>query len=101
MGRGQLGESGEIPARLHGARDPQQTGQGGGTCTTLESWAVAEALASLRPDHREVLVETYFLGCSAAEAAATLGIPAGVVKSRTFFALKALKVALEERGLAP
>jgi RNA polymerase sigma-70 factor (ECF subfamily) len=68
---------------------------------TLESWAVAEALASLRPDHRSVLVETYYRGCSVAEAAATLGIPPGTVKSRTYYALKALKLALQERGLAP
>jgi RNA polymerase sigma-70 factor, ECF subfamily len=68
---------------------------------TLESWAVAEALASLRPDHRKVLVETYYRGRSVAEAAAALGIPAGTVKSRTFYALKALKLALQERGLAP
>ena len=68
---------------------------------TLESWAVAEALASLRPDHRTVIVETYYRGCSVAEAAATLGIPPGTVKSRTYYALKALKLALQERGLAP
>src|ERR1017187_8183622 len=67
---------------------------------TLESWAVADALASLRPDHRRVIVETYYRGCSVAEAAATLGIPPGTVKSRTFYALKALKLALQERGLA-
>ena len=67
----------------------------------LESWAVADALAALRPDHRRVIIETYYRGCSVAEAAATLGIPSGTVKSRTFYALKALKLALEERGLAP
>ena len=67
----------------------------------LESWAVADALAALRPDHRRVLFETYYKGSSVAEAAAELGIPAGTVKSRTFYALKALKLALEERGLAP
>jgi len=68
---------------------------------TLESWAVAEALAALRPDHRKVIVETYYRGCTVAEAAAALGIPAGTVKSRTYYALKALKLALQERGLAP
>ena len=67
----------------------------------LESWAVADALRALRPEHRQVLVETYYLGRSVAEAAASLGIPGGTVKSRTFYALKALKLALEERGLAP
>lgn len=67
----------------------------------LESWAVADALRSLRPDHRAVLLETYYRGHSVAEAAAALGVPSGTVKSRTFYALKALKLALEERGLAP
>jgi RNA polymerase sigma-70 factor (ECF subfamily) len=67
----------------------------------LESWAVADAFAALRPDHRRVLFETYYKGSSVAEAATELGIPAGTVKSRTFYALKALKLALEERGLTP
>jgi RNA polymerase sigma-70 factor (ECF subfamily) len=67
----------------------------------LESWAVADALSALRPEHRRVLLETYYLGRSVAEAAAVLGIPAGTVKSRAFYALRALKLALEERGLAP
>lgn len=67
----------------------------------LESWAVADALATLRPEHRHALLETYYRGKSVAEAAGTLGIPAGTVKSRTFYALRALRLALEERGLAP
>jgi RNA polymerase sigma-70 factor, ECF subfamily len=67
----------------------------------LESWAVADALKALRPEHRSVLLETYYRGKSVAEAATVLGIPAGTVKSRTFYALRALKLALEERGLAP
>lgn len=67
----------------------------------LESWGVADALRALRPEHRQVLVQTYYLGRSVAEAAAELGIPGGTVKSRTFYALRALKLALEERGLAP
>ena len=70
------------------------------TDRTLESWVVADALASLRPDHRQVIIETYYRGCTVTQAAATLGIPAGTVKSRTFYALKALKLALQEREFA-
>lgn len=65
----------------------------------LDSWLVADAMSSLTPEHRAVLVETYYRGRSVAEAAAALGIPAGTVKSRTFYALRALKLALEERGV--
>ena len=46
-------------------------------------------------------METYYRGRSVAEAAAILGIPAGTVKSRTFCALRALRLALEDRGLVP
>ncbi|WP_433332666.1 sigma-70 family RNA polymerase sigma factor [Spirillospora sp. CA-294931] len=67
----------------------------------LESWTVAEALADLSPSHRAVLVETFYRGRSVAEASKALGVPPGTVKSRTFYALRALKLALEERGLAP
>ncbi len=67
----------------------------------LESWEVADAISELRPEHRRVLLETYYYGRSVAEAAAVLGIPAGTVKSRTFYALRALRLALEERGIAP
>jgi RNA polymerase sigma-70 factor (ECF subfamily) len=67
----------------------------------LESWTVAEALADLSPQHRAVLIETYYRGHSVAEAATALGVPPGTVKSRTYYALRALKLALEERGLAP
>jgi RNA polymerase sigma-70 factor (ECF subfamily) len=68
---------------------------------TLETWLVAEALMSLTPAHREVLVETYYRGRSVAEAASVLRIPPGTVKSRTFYALRSLRVALEERGVQP
>jgi RNA polymerase sigma-70 factor, ECF subfamily len=66
-----------------------------------ESRAVADAIRSLGPEHRGVLLETYYHGWSVAEAAAVLGIPARTVKSRAFCALRALKLALVERGLAP
>ena len=65
----------------------------------LDTWLVADALATLSPDHRAVLVETYYRGRSVAEAATVLGVPPGTVKSRTFYALRALRLALEERGV--
>jgi RNA polymerase sigma-70 factor (ECF subfamily) len=67
----------------------------------LESWSVVEALAELSPPHRAVILETYYRGRSVAETAKVLGIPPGTVKSRTYYALRALRLALEERGLAP
>jgi RNA polymerase sigma-70 factor (ECF subfamily) len=46
-----------------------------------------------------VIVQTYYLGQSVSDAATELGIPPGTVKSRTFYALRALKLALAERGV--
>jgi RNA polymerase sigma-70 factor (ECF subfamily) len=65
----------------------------------LEAWLVTDAVASLSEAHRSVLIETYYRGRTVDEAAATLGIPAGTVKSRTFYALKALRLAFQERGV--
>lgn len=65
----------------------------------LQAWQIADAVATLSHEHRAVLIETYYRGRSVAEAAAALGIPAGTVKSRTFYALRALRLALEERGV--
>jgi RNA polymerase sigma-70 factor (ECF subfamily) len=67
--------------------------------TAIQSWLLADALRQLSPAHREVIVETYYRGSSVAEAADRLGVPAGTVKSRTYYALRALKLALEERGV--
>ncbi|MFE0421981.1 sigma-70 family RNA polymerase sigma factor [Streptomyces sp. NPDC058953] len=57
----------------------------------VDSMVVMEALDRLSPDHREVLVEIYFQGRTVTEAAKVLGIPAGTVKSRSHYALKALR----------
>lgn len=67
----------------------------------LRMMTVADALGDLSPAHREVVVETYFKGLTATEAAAELGIPAGTVRSRLYYALRALRLALEERGVTP
>lgn len=65
----------------------------------LQTWQVAEALRALSADHRNVVVELYYRRRTVAEAATVLGIPPGTVKSRCFYALRALRDALEERGV--
>lgn len=65
----------------------------------LLSWIVTDAVTRLSAEHREVLLETYYRGRSVAEAARALGVPEGTVKSRTHYALRALRLALEEIGV--
>ena len=65
----------------------------------MQAWQVAAALARLTPEHREVLVSAHWLGRSVTESAVALGVPAGTVKSRTYYAVRALKLVLEEMGV--
>ncbi|MFK8908422.1 sigma-70 family RNA polymerase sigma factor [Streptomyces sp. YS-3] len=51
---------------------------------------VRDAVRTLSPEHRAVLTEIYFRGLSVAEAAEVLGVPCGTVKSRSYYALRAL-----------
>ena len=60
---------------------------------------VAEALTRLSPEHRAVLQECYYRGAPVSEAARRLGVPEGTVKSRTHYALRALRLELEEMGV--
>lgn len=59
---------------------------------------MATALHRLTQEHRDVLRECYFRGSSVAQAAQALGIAPGTVKSRTYYALRALRLAIEELG---
>lgn len=81
------------------AEPPQLAQVGDGTDELLQSWVVAEAVRRLTPDHRAVLLECYYRGHSVAEAAERLGIPEGTVKSRTHYALRSLRLALQEMGV--
>ena len=65
----------------------------------LRKMVVAEALQSLSPAHREMLNETILRDRTVNQAAEFLGIPVGTVKSRVYYALKALRVVLAERGV--
>jgi RNA polymerase sigma-70 factor, ECF subfamily len=69
------------------------------TDAVLDSWIVGDALTRLSPDHRAVLEQCYFQGRSTADAARVLGVPEGTVKSRAHYALRALRLALQEMGV--
>lgn len=64
----------------------------------LVAWQIEEALRRIGDDHRRVVIETYYRRRPYAEVAADLGIPEGTVKSRVYYALRALRLALEEMG---
>lgn len=57
----------------------------------VDSIVASQALEKLSREHRDVLEEIYFRGRSVSEAAASLGIPPGTVKSRAHYALKAMR----------
>ncbi|NUT99214.1 MAG: sigma-70 family RNA polymerase sigma factor [Saccharothrix sp.] len=59
--------------------------------SVVDSVVVLEALDRLSSDHRDVLMEIYFRGRSVSEAAEALNIPPGTVKSRSHYALRALR----------
>lgn len=69
-----------------------------GTDQALDHQLVVAAMRTLSAEHREVLLECYLRGASVAQAAATLGVPPGTIKSRTHYALRALRLALDEIG---
>ena len=56
-------------------------------------------LVALSPEHRVVIVRAYFGGATIAEIAVELGIPEGTVKSRLHYGLRALRLALQEKGV--
>ncbi len=64
----------------------------------LLAWQVEEAMRRIGDSHRQVLVETYYRARPYAELAAELGVPEGTIKSRVYYGLRALRIALEEMG---
>jgi len=62
----------------------------------LDAQVIAVAVARLSAPHRQVILEMFYRDRTVAEVSAALGIPAGTVKSRAFYALKVLRLALDE-----
>jgi RNA polymerase sigma-70 factor, ECF subfamily len=71
------------------------------TAAADQRMVVAEALLALSPLHRQVLNETILRDRTVNQAAEVLGVPVGTVKSRVYYALRALQVVMAERGVSP
>jgi RNA polymerase sigma-70 factor (ECF subfamily) len=65
----------------------------------VEGWLVAEALGRLSGEHQDVVRAMYFEGQSVADTARKLAIPEGTVKSRAYYAVRALRAVFEEMGV--
>jgi RNA polymerase sigma-70 factor, ECF subfamily len=62
-------------------------------------WQVATALERLSPDHRQMIRLAHLQGLTMREIAVHCDLPVGTVKSRTWYALRALRLVLEEMGI--
>jgi RNA polymerase sigma-70 factor (ECF subfamily) len=73
------------------------------TAPTIEQamlgWQVVSAMERLTPEHRQVIRLAHFQGLTMREIADRCGLPVGTVKSRTWYALRSLRLVLEEMGI--
>jgi RNA polymerase sigma-70 factor (ECF subfamily) len=67
----------------------------------LAAETIRSALTKLSPEHHSVIIEIYYHGRSAAETARLLGVPEGTVRSRTYYALRCLRVDLGPLQMKP
>ena len=64
----------------------------------LRSWVMEEALNRLTPEHRYAVVQVSYQGRAAVDLAVELSVPESTVRTRLFYGLKALRLALDELG---
>lgn len=92
---------GARPAEVLDDTAGEASSHDGGIDNALLRFELIDALEALSPSHRDALVLVYYEGRSVGEAAAELGVPEGTVKSRCYYAMRSLRVLLQERGLVP
>jgi len=67
--------------------------------SALDRLLLGDALDQLSDDHRAVIRRSYYLGWTTAQIAADLDIAEGTVKSRLHYAVRALRLTLQEMGV--
>jgi RNA polymerase sigma factor (sigma-70 family) len=60
---------------------------------------VSAALARLSPDHHEVIRLAHYEGMTMREIAAATGLPLATVKRQAWYALRSLRLVLEETAM--
>ena len=93
----EIGEDRDDDSRAR--RDPLETNPVVEIDRALDQILVEDAIARLQPDHREVVIALYFRRLTVVEAAEVIGIPAGTVKSRSYYAVRSLRAILDEMGV--
>jgi RNA polymerase sigma-70 factor (ECF subfamily) len=67
--------------------------------SALDRLLIVDAMAQMTPEHRAVVERSYYRGWSVAQIAADLDIAEGTVKSRLHYAIRALRLTLQEMGV--
>jgi len=71
-----------------------------GVDAALNAAIVLDALRSLTPPHRAILIDYFYRGRTAAEIAVERGLPAGTARSRVYYAMRAMRLALQAQGVS-
>ena len=83
-------------------QEPSDDPEGGASLEqAMLGWQVAAALERLTPEHRQMIRMAQFRGFTMREISEHTGLPLGTVKSRTWYALRSLRLVLEEMGVVP
>ena len=80
----------ENPKEAEATEDPSEE--------ALRGMLISEALESLSEDHRFVINEVYYRDRKYSEVAEEIGVPPVTLRSRVYYALKSLRLILEEKG---
>ena len=81
------------PDRIHDRAGPDEAN------FALDRMLLSSALGRLSADHRSVIRRSYYEGWTTAQIAADLEIPVGTVRSRLHYAVRALRLTLQEMGV--
>jgi RNA polymerase sigma-70 factor (ECF subfamily) len=77
-----------VEVAQHAAAEPSTDDHADGVADRV---TVLRALETLPDEQRRVIVHLYYRGRTVTETAAVLGVPSGTVKSRSHYALRALR----------